>query len=192
MNQYRMESWYKMMISCTKITRQDIGMLSEWLSHADARDFLVSDATMSLSQQFKWFEHMKNDSYATHWIIHIDGKPCGMLAMIDINIQNNRCSWGYYMHDYALNTEELAMVLEYNVYEYAFEELGFNKLTSASFTDNQCAVDIHAKCGCVTQGILLEHYLCGDVYYDIVLQCMTAKMWRTRKAFMDFERIELK
>lgn len=180
------------MITCTTIKREEIGMLSEWLMSKNAQEFLAYDAQMSLAGQFKWFEHMKNEEFPTHWIIRRDDVPIGLLAVIDINLENKRCAWSYYMHDPADDTDEMSSLLERSIYHHVFYELGFNKVTFAAFTDNSCAINRRSRSGCAQEGVLIDHVLCGGNFYDVSLQCMTAAMWRKACPDQQCEIIKLR
>ena len=107
-----------------------------------------------------------------------DNTPIGVLAIVDINLENKRCGWSYYVHDPADDTDELSALLERSIYHHVFMELGFNKVTFTAFTENHCAVGRRSENGCVQEGVLVDHVLLGGKYYDVSLQCMTAKMWR--------------
>ncbi|MEG0382791.1 MAG: GNAT family N-acetyltransferase [Christensenella sp.] len=180
------------MITCTKVKRDEIGMLSEWLTtKSDARAFLTEDAQMSLAEQFRWFERMAHEEFATHWMIRDDDRCIGLLALLSINVENKRCGWSYYMHDMAEDTDELSSLLERSIYNHVFHQLKFNKVTFAAFTDNHCAINLRAANGCTQEGVLLDHVRCGDKFYDISLQCMTADMWRRACPDMKCEFIPL-
>lgn len=166
------------MITCTAIGREEIGMISEWLSKEDAREFLAYDVQMSLADQFRWFEQMQHEEFTTHWLIRRDGNPIGVLALVGINLENKRCGWSYYMHDLSEDTDEVSALLERSVYHHVFHELGLNKTTFSAFSDNHCAINRRAASGCAQEGILIDHVFCGGRFYDVSLQCMTAAMWR--------------
>ncbi|MBC5647452.1 hypothetical protein [Christensenella tenuis] len=166
------------MISCTKIEREEIGLLSEWMASESAREFLACDMQMSLAGQFRWIGERKGDPFTTHWIVRRDETPIGVLAIVDINLENKRCGWSYYMHDPADDTDELSALLERSIYHHVFMELGLNKVTFTAFTENHCAIGRRSESGCVQEGVLVDHVLLGGKYYDVSLQCMTAKMWR--------------
>lgn len=166
------------MITCKAIRRDEIRMLSEWLSKEDAREFLTYDAQISLADQFRWFENMQNEEFTTHWMIRRDDIPIGVLALVGINIENKRCGWTYYMHDLAEDTDEISALLERSIYHHVFHELKFNKTTFAAFSDNHCAINRRSASGCAQEGVLIDHVFCGNRYYDVSLQCMTAAMWR--------------
>ena len=61
-------------------------------------------------------------------MIEVNGVPAGILNITDIDNRNKRCSWGYYVAVKELCSLELAMMLEWNVYDYAFYQKGMNKV----------------------------------------------------------------
>ncbi len=166
------------MITCTAVTREEISLLSGWLAGENAQEFLAYNAGMSLADLFKWFENMKTEAFSTHWMIRRDDEPIGLLTLLDMNLENKRCAWSYYLHDCKDDTDELSFLLERSVYHHVFHELNFNKVTFAAFLDNIVSINRRSKSGCLQEGVLIDHILCGGKYYDVSLQCMTAAMWR--------------
>ena len=176
--------------SCRKLEAGDLENVMCWRLSPQVTKFMNTDPVLTLDGQKRWFEKLSSAGEVLYWIILVDGIPCGVINLADIDAVSKRCTWGYYVAEKKLRSFNLAMSLEMSLYDYAFDKMKFNKVTGESFCLNTAAVKMHELCGCKTEGILRQHILKNGQYYDVCVQSMLAEEWNNLRNSFDYQRID--
>jgi len=170
-----------MEITLKKLSEENLENFRIWRMRPDITKYLNTDPVITAEGQLKWFHKIQNDQSQRQWVIYYDDVPIGNLNIIDIDEMNSRCEWGYYVAVKKYCSLQLALFLEMNVYEYAINELGLNKVYSQTFSENKYVLKLHELCGAHRDGVLREHIRKNGEYHDLVMYSMTAKDWNTDK-----------
>ena len=176
--------------NCRKITVDDLENVMRWRMLPDVTKFMNTDPVLTLDGQRRWFDNLTAEGNFYHWIIEVNSEPCGVISLADIDKANNRCTWGYYVAVKHLRSFNLAMCLEMSLYDYAFDSLGFNKVTGESFCVNKVAIKMHELCGCKTEGIIRQHIYKNGEYFDVCVQSMLAEDWKNLRSGFEYKRID--
>jgi UDP-4-amino-4,6-dideoxy-N-acetyl-beta-L-altrosamine N-acetyltransferase len=160
-----------------------------WRMLPHVTKYMNTDPILTTDGQKKWFEKLSAYGEIYYWIICVNDIPCGVINLADVDMTSKRCTWGYYIAEKKLRSLELAMSLEMSLYDYAFDILKLNKVTGESLCINAEVIKMHELCGCKTEGILRQHTLKNEQYYDVCVQSMLAEDWKNLRN--DFEYIKI-
>lgn len=137
------------------------------------------DWPLSLSKTEKWFQNqLFDDTKRNFSIIHKEsGKLIGMTGLLDISLRHSKAQ--FYMtigekefHGQRIADENISLVLE-----YAFEELGLNKVYLYTININERARHVYLRNGFKPEGVLRQHYFCVGVLQDLHVYGILKNEW---------------
>lgn len=174
-----------------QIREDELEMVMNWRMMPEITRYMYTDPKLTMEQQRAWYQKSKTDKNNETFMVEVNGVPAGILNITDIDDKNKRCSWGYYVAVKELRSLELAMMLEWNVYDYAFYHLDLNKVAGEIFSFNKAVLRIHRMCGSVVEGELKEHIYKNDKFYDVTVTGITRNQWEMIKEKFDYDVVEI-
>jgi len=161
------------------LEKDDLPSRVKWVNDVEVRETLMFDWPLSISKTEKWFQNqLMDESKVNFSIIHKEtGKLIGMTGLLDINLKHRKAQ--FYMtigekdfHGQRLPDENIPMVLE-----YAFEELGLNKVYLYTININDRARHVYERNGFNPEGVLREHYFCVGKLQDLHVYSVLKNEW---------------
>lgn len=177
-----------MKVYLRKIQEKDLEMIRKWRMREDITKYMNTDPVLTLEGQQEWLKKIEQDNTVRNWVIEVDDIPVGVLGLLEIDEKNQRCSWGYYIAEKKCRSLKLAMAIEWNLYDYVFEKMKFNKLMNEVLAFNKEVVTIHKMCGSECVGTLKAHVFKKDTFYDVVLIEITKERWVAIREKYIYER----
>lgn len=180
------------MIKLVKIQESDLETLMKWRMLPKITRCMYTEPQLTIEMQYKWFDAIRKDPTCKHWIIEFEETKIGTVYLTNIDFQNCRCTWGYYIGDTSIKIGfSKILALEYNIYDFVFDELRLNKLIGEVLAFNEAVVKLHERCGSKIEGVLRQHIKKGDIYYDVVTVGMLRDEWLERRAKINYEKINI-
>lgn len=176
-----------MNVNMTLLREDDLEMVMNWRMRPYITKYMNTDPVLTIEMQKSWFNNVKDDNTQRNWIINYDGKPVGLINIFDIDEANSRCSWGYYIAEQDVRSLNLAMYLEWNLYDYVFEVLRLHKLCNETFTENKQVVKLHMLCGGKEDGIMRDHVCKNGIYYDVSIGSILSSEWAKKKTNISYD-----
>jgi RimJ/RimL family protein N-acetyltransferase len=151
-----------------------------WVNDEEIRESIMFDWPLSLAKTEKWFQNqLFDDTKANFSIIDKEtGRLIGMTGLLDISLKHKRAQfymtigekdfWGKRLPD-----ENIPMMLE-----YAFEEMGLNKVYLYTINVNDRARHVYLRNGFKPEGVLREHYFCVGRLQDLHVYSVIRKEWK--------------
>lgn len=165
------------------LEKEDINSRVTWVNDPEIREFLMFEWPLSVAKTEKWFQNQLFDSTKVNFSI-IDkhtNKLIGMTGLIDISLRHSRAQ--FYMtigeKDYwgkKIPDENIPLVLE-----YAFMELGLNKVYLYTINVNERARHVYLRNGFKSEGVLREHYFCVGKLQDLHVYSILKDEWLENK-----------
>lgn len=177
------------MVRLRPIREEELELVMNWRMHPDITRFMYTDPVLTMEMQRKWYEESKRDEHNIHFMIEVDGIPAGVMNITEIDRRNQRCSWGYYIAVKEKRSLQLALALEWNLYDYVFHVLGLHKLEGEIFAFNKGVIRMHQMCGSVIEGVRKQHILKNGEYYDVVEMGICREEWEEIRGRHTYERI---
>ncbi|AVK82814.1 UDP-4-amino-4,6-dideoxy-N-acetyl-beta-L-altrosamine N-acetyltransferase [Lysinibacillus sp. B2A1] len=157
------------------IKEQHLETILEWRTSEQVTRFMYTDIEYSLDNQRRWLESIRLDRNSRYWLMEYHGELIGIISITNIQWQHRRGYWNFYIG----NPEffMLAGFLAAYMYNYAFSELGLEKLNGEVLDINRGVRKLHVKQGSHEIGVLEHHIYKNGVWHDVYLFEMTKENW---------------
>jgi len=157
----------------------DLPKRVDWVNDEEIRENLMFDWPLSIARTEKWYQNQLLDKTKVNFsIIYKEtGQLIGMTGLLNISLRHRRAQfymtigekqfWGKRIPD-----ENIPLVLE-----YAFFELGLNKVYLYTINRNERARHVYLRNGFKPEGLLREHYFCVGKLQDLHVYSILKKEW---------------
>lgn len=178
-----------MKYSLRHLTENDLEKTMRWRMLPDVTKYMNTDPVLTIRQQRQWFERISADQTVKYWMIQADKEDAGVINLADIDIAKKESNWAYYVGEKKLRSFELAVTLEWNLYDYVFEILGLERLYNEVLCANKGVINLHKFCGSKIDEIYPEHVEKNGVKYDVAAISITSKEWADKKKDAQYQKI---
>ena len=173
-----------------RVKEEHLQMLMDWRMSPSITKYMNTDPKLTLEGQKKWLQSLENDPTRNNWVIYVDDKPVGSINLSNIDYVNSRTDWGYYIADTGARSLELAMLIEWGLYDYVFGTLKLNRLYNEVFAENENVAKLHLLCGSKQEGVLRSHVKKNNNYYDIIVISILSQEWDEIKNKVPWQKID--
>jgi UDP-4-amino-4,6-dideoxy-N-acetyl-beta-L-altrosamine N-acetyltransferase len=178
-------------IRLRNITKDDLEKIMNWRTQPSVTKYMNTDPVLTIEEQRKWFESIRADDTCKYWIIVADGTDIGVLGIVDIDKQNRRCSWTWYIGNESFRGKGIAKLVQLNLYDYVFYYLKLHKLWSHMFTFNEHQIEnVHKRVGYQVEGRLKDHIYKNGEFLDVIAMGITADRWEKIRGDFDYEKVK--
>lgn len=178
-------------IRLRRMVESDMENVMNWRMNPEVTKYMYTDPKLTLESQLKWFAKVDADETCKYFIIVVDEVPIGVLAIIDIDEANHRCSWIWYIGEDGYRGKGIAKKIQLNLYDYVFYEMGMHRLWSNILSFNTHEITrVHEACGYVVEGVQKGHIYKNGEYLDVVLMGINIDRWEEIKDQFDYPKIE--
>lgn len=172
------------MFKFKKMTEDDSEDIFHWRRSEHVTKFMYTDLDEDMEKHQDWISrniHAINNQY---FIIYHNQEKIGLISLNNIDFINNRASSGFYIGN--LKYAPLAGRIFPYFLNYIFCYLKLNKLVIEIMSNNvgMKKMDIHY--GFREVGVLKEHILKNDIYYDVDILELTKAEWAEKHKFHKF------
>lgn len=171
-----------MEIKLIKLQYDHLEQVRQWRMMPEVTKYMYTDPIITPTQQIAWYESIINNPTVKYWVINVEGKNIGLLYITNIDLRKKQCECAYYIAEERFRGKGLANIIECNLYEYIFNNLGLHKLWFEVFDFNKRAINLHKKFGCEIEDILKEHVFKDNQFHDVVRMAITKRKWDEIKA----------
>lgn len=161
-----------------RIEEKDLEMIMAWRMDPDITRYMNTDPKLTLEGQREWLKRIETDDTVLYWLIEAEGVPAGIICLIEIDWENKTSSWGYYIGEKKCRSLKLALSLEMSLYDFVFDELGFEGLRNEVFALNKGVVKLHEACGSSIVRIGKDEVTKNGESFDIVHINITREEWK--------------
>ncbi|MDD2367120.1 MAG: UDP-4-amino-4,6-dideoxy-N-acetyl-beta-L-altrosamine N-acetyltransferase [Desulfuromonadaceae bacterium] len=158
------------------IEREDLEKILRWRNSERIRKNMYTDHVISADEHMAWFERSKVQNSNLHLIFEVKEKPAGLLYFTDIDMNNSKSYWGFYIGETDL-PHGSGKALGVLGLAYAFKQLNIRKLCGEAFAFNDASIRFHKKLGFAEEGRLIKHILRRGTYEDVVLFATFHEDW---------------
>ncbi len=177
------------MITLRKVREDDLQKIMDWRMDPDITRYMNTNPVLTLEGQKKWLDSINSNNNVKHWVIEKNRKPIGMINLVDIDWEAKNASWGYYVGEVKERSLHIAISLEMSLYDYVFENLGFDELHNEVFSLNKGVIKLHEACGSHVVKEVKGEVEKEGVKYDITHISITRDEWLKIKSGKSYEKI---
>ena len=162
------------------VEEADLEKVLEWRNSDRIRSVMFTDRFISREDHRAWYERLRNDENSRCLIFEVRGRLAGVVNVVQIDRQNGRCTWGFYLGE-AGSPPGSGMAMGYQALEYIFENLCLRKLCGEVLASNIKSIEFHKKLGFTEEGRYLRHVLKNGRYEDVVAMALFNEDWHRMK-----------
>ena len=159
------------------ITKNDIEMIRNWRNSPEVSAYMYSDSIITIDQQEKWFEKIRNEKNSIYWVIEYNGRNLGLASLTGIDKTLSSCYWAFYLGDLSVRGGGIGAKIEYNILEYVFNVLKLNKLRCEVLVNNDKVIRMHEKYGFRREAYYREHCIKNGQKLDVVGLAILQTEW---------------
>lgn len=162
------------------MNENDLKKVLEWRNSDRIRENMYTDHIISWDEHVKWYTKVKKDPNSIYLICEYKNKSIGLICLTDIDRNNGKCCWGFYLGDTDVPSGS-GQVMEFLALEYIFENINIRKLYCEVFLFNKKVVNLHQKFGFSIEGKFTQHVLKNGEYKDVYVLAMYNDDWQKNK-----------
>ncbi|MBX9852777.1 MAG: UDP-4-amino-4,6-dideoxy-N-acetyl-beta-L-altrosamine N-acetyltransferase [Cytophagaceae bacterium] len=163
------------------LQEEDIELVRSWRNLPEVSKYMYTDGEITSEQQKVWFQNLQNSKSQKAWIIEHNDKKLGLASLYDIKEKFKTCYWAFYLGDNTARGVGVGAKVEYNICNYVFEELKFNKLLCEVFIWNEPVIKMHEKFGFRRESYFREHIFKEGKYVDVIGLALLQSEWKVLK-----------
>lgn len=165
------------MIGLRDVLETDSEMLRTWRNLPEISEFMYSTHEISAAEHARWFAAAMADPQRRYWIILLDEKPVGLVNIYEIDIENSRAKWAFYLADPSVRGRGVGSYVEYTTLNHVFRELGLHKLACEVLSLNPRVISMHQKFGFTVDGTLRDQFIRNGEYVDVACLSIMDEEW---------------
>jgi len=165
-------------LTFTKITENDLEQVLEWRTSEHVTKYMYTDVEKNMDNQRKWFNSISQDDTQTHWMIYYKENAIGIISLNNIDRRHHKATFGYYIGD--LSYSIIAGRIHPYLYNFAFFELGLNKLYAEVMVGNDGMMKMHTYYGFTHAATYKEHIYKDDQYHDVEYFELLSSTWKEK------------
>lgn len=167
-------------IKLENLTENELPMLLNWRNKEVIRNVMMNSELISWNQHNQWFNNYQRNQSSQTKIFYFDNIPYGVLNIQGIDVENQKCEWGFYIGD-EYSPLGMGSLLGYASLNYIFQDLGIRKLTAEVLSYNTKSIKFHEKFGFINEGRLRKHIIKNNQFIDIVIYGMFKEEWFSKR-----------
>jgi UDP-4-amino-4,6-dideoxy-N-acetyl-beta-L-altrosamine N-acetyltransferase len=160
-------------ITLRPVTAEDRERLLVWRNSPQVAAYMYSDHPITAAEHARWFAGVAADQRRDYRIIEVDGTPAGLANFYDIDRDQGRAAWAFYLAEPTLRGRGAGGYVEFVMIERAFGEpsgggLGLRKLWCEVLASNEAVWKLHQKFGFQIEARLRAHVIKGGAQQDVI------------------------
>ncbi|MBV9581647.1 MAG: GNAT family N-acetyltransferase [Chloroflexi bacterium] len=151
----------------------------DWFSDPEVTRYLAHDVVFTMKQEEEWLDRISRSDADVAWGIFVDGQHVGGTAIGQINWRSRHAITGTVIGDkswWGRGVASESMALRTN---YAFEELGLQKVVTTVVEGNIASRRALEKVGYQAVGIYRHHEFRHNRWWDVWIGELLRDDWQT-------------
>ncbi len=164
------------MVSIRKFEESDISNKVKWLNDRDNNRYLHYDFPLVEENTRLWFSKIKDRTDRFDAVIEYDGVPVGVIGLLGIG--DDKAEYYITMGEKEYTGKGIAKKATLLLLEYAFMELGLNKVYLYTEVENIPAQKLFERCGFIRGEIAKNSAVNRGKPVDRYFYSITVSEWR--------------
>lgn len=164
-----------MKVSIRKFDKNDIPNKVNWINDPRNNAFLHYDLPLEIKKTEGWFERNKNRTDRYDAVIEADGRPVGLIGLLSVDQKNKKAEYYVTIGEGDYLGRGIAYRASKLLLEYAFTELGLERVYLYTEVDNAAAVRSYERIGFKREGVLKNDLFSKGRFVDRYLYAITKR-----------------
>lgn len=173
------------MLTLRSLEAADSERLFRWRNRPEVARFMLTDHQIPRVEHERWFASALADPDRRFWIMVCDRVDVGLASIERIDWKARSCSWALYVAEPTDRGKRVGAAAEYRVLEYAFAELGVDRVYCTVLSLNGPMLRLQARFGLAEESREHAAFVRDGEAVDIIRLVMSRDQWieaRTRLA----------
>ena len=160
------------------VEEHDLPHFVRWLADPEMSRWLERlGKPPTLEDEYEWWHEKRSDPDNVLWAIDtLDGRLVGTTEL-RLTLRAERAELGVAIHDKTQWSKGLGTDAVRLVVDYAFEELGLNRVELTTDEQNARAIRCYEKVGFSREGLLRQHRLLDGEFGNTVVMSILKEEW---------------
>ena len=165
-------------VSLRDFTEEDIPFKISWINNPENNKYLHYDIPLEYEKTLRWFRGKDNDTRAD-CIIEYEGEPVGVIGLLAVDCKNRKAEYYITVGETAYKRRGIAVRATMLILEYAFSDLGLNKVYLTVDADNSAACGLYERTGFSCEGVFREDLMRNERFIDRKRYAILKKDWNS-------------
>jgi len=149
----------------------------------DVRKFMYTSHEISEAEHNNWLGSLDGNPKQEVFVVMLEDEPVGVVSLNAINETNKTADWAFYI-DGQFQGKGLGSLIEFKLLDYAFNNVGLEKLNCEVLESNPLVIKMHQKFGFSIEGIRRKNIAKDELRLDVVLLGITQEEWAVQRPKM--------
>lgn len=155
-----------MKVCIRKFEKRDISNKVRWINDPLNNMYLHYDLPLEVMKTEEWFEKNKDRTDRYDAVIEADGNPIGLIGLLSIDTKNKKAEYYITLGERNYLGKGIAMQASRLLLEYAFLQMGLNRVYLYTETENIAAVKAYKRIGFKREGVIRQDIYSKGRYVD--------------------------
>ena len=155
-------------------------LILNWRNSDHVRMNMFIEHLITEEEHGKWFENVKKGNKIIAKLLLFKEKPIGFVNFTNIDYQNNKCYWGFYIGEKEA-PKGSGKIMALLALDYIFEDFHLRKLCSEVLEFNSKSIKFHQKLRFEEEGRLEKHIFKNNYYVDVIVMALFRENWGRSK-----------
>jgi len=128
------------------MAKRDLRTVLTWRNSERVRAVSFTDHEITWAEHLGWYDRSKSDDSIEPMLFTYGGKPMGVVTFAHIDRQAGSTVWSFYIGEQTA-PKGSAAIMGFLALDYAFGELGLQRVIGESFVSNEAGVRYHRRLG---------------------------------------------
>lgn len=174
-----------------QIREEDLSIIMTWRMTPEITRFMCSDPKLTMKEQKAWFERIKIEEDMFYWVFEVDGKPAGLVGLVDWDKRNSVIHSGAYIAEHEARGLQNIVDMNMNLFGYAIEKLKVNRIGIEIMSNNTGQLRWIVRFGATKEGVCRQAIKKNGEYYDLHLFSILADEWPDIQKKVHYKRIDI-
>ena len=163
----------------TKCTPEQKKEVREVRNLESVRRSMYTDHMIGLEEHLAWIGKLEKDNRQIVFVVLVNDKVTGVVSINALDRLHKKSDWAFYLSDNARGG--LGAALEFSLLNYAFDDLGIEKLNCEVIETNPAVVKMHRKFGFLGEGFRRSNVLKNDKRIGVHFLGLTKEDWIAKR-----------
>ena len=159
----------------TKCTDEQIKAVRDVRNQEGIRKSMYTEHEIPLKEHLSWVERLRTDARQIVFVVLVDGVVGGVVSVNAIDRLHLKSDWAFYLDENVRGG--LGAVLEFNLINFVFNDLGLEKLNCEVIEINEAVVKMHKKFGFIEEGFRRENIIKNEKRIGVFFLGLTKSDW---------------
>lgn len=156
----------EMCVTIRKFCESDIPNKVDWINNPLNNRYLHYELPLEIEKTKTWFLKNKHRTDRYDGVIEVNGVPVGLIGLLSIDYNNGKAEYYITIGERDYLGKGIATEASKQLLEYAFKELGLNRVYLFVEKENTAAIRLYERVGFKREGLLNNDLFCKGHYID--------------------------